>query len=246
MIKLLSLFLLLAFLHSSRADVLIVADEFPAMEVIAAKLKGEENIQSTLVWQTNLPPSLASFQAVIVYIHKDLSPKAERAFIDYAEGGGRLVLLHHSISSGKRKNKDWFNFLGIKLLETAVENGGYKWIEGVTWSVVNLNPDHFITTHKVAYPEKISYRGQQFPGFTLQESEVYLNHTHTQPRAATLLGFNYKDKDGHTWMQNTAGWTRQTGKGWMVYLMPGHTKHDFETSAYGQIVVNAVIWKPAK
>ena len=29
---------------------------------------------------------------------------AEKTFIQYAESGGKLVLLHHSISSGKRPN----------------------------------------------------------------------------------------------------------------------------------------------
>src|SRR4029077_14960833 len=84
-------------------QVLIVPDEFPAMEHVAAKLKSEENISSKLVWQTNLPPDLSPFPAVIVYIHKDLKPAAEKAFIEYTEAGGKLIVLHHSISSGKRK-----------------------------------------------------------------------------------------------------------------------------------------------
>src|SRR3954466_1633700 len=90
------------------ADVLIVADEFPAMEVVAAKLKSEEHINSKLISQTNLPASLAPFQAVLVYIHRELSEQAENAFIDYTKAGGKLVVLHHSISSGKRKNPHWF------------------------------------------------------------------------------------------------------------------------------------------
>ena len=106
-------------------QVLIVPDEFPAMEHIAAKLKSEENISSKLVWQTNLPPDLSLFPAVIVYIHKDLKPAAEKAFIEYTQAGGKLVVLHHSISSGKRKNKDWFNFLGVTLPEADVDTGGY-------------------------------------------------------------------------------------------------------------------------
>src|ERR1043166_2232722 len=92
------------------ADVLIVADEFPVMQSLAAKLKSEERISSTVVAQTNLPANLASFDAVLVYIHMGLSEKAEDAFINYAKGGGKLVLLHHSISSGKRKNARWFPF----------------------------------------------------------------------------------------------------------------------------------------
>src|SRR5258708_21749790 len=125
---------------TGQAAVLIVADEFPAMETLAAKLKAEEHVDSKLVWQTNLPPNLASFDPVVVYIHRDLTEAAEEAFINYTESGGKLVLLHHSISSGKRKNPHWFTFLGVALPEGDVTKGGYKWIEGITMDMVNLNP----------------------------------------------------------------------------------------------------------
>ena len=236
---------------AARSEVLIVADEFPAMQVIAAKLKAGEGIESKLVWQTNLPPALGGFQAVIVYIHKDLSPKAENAFIDYAEGGGKLVVLHHSISSGKRKNARWFSFLGVELPEGDLDKGGYKWIEGITWTLVDIAPLQFIMTNKVDYPEHIAYvsahgtnRSKTLPGFTLEKSEVYLNHIDSAPRIA-LMGLKYVDaKTGVTYMQDTSGWLEAKGKGVVIYLMPGHTQRDFENPAYGRIVLNAVIYKP--
>ena len=89
---------------SAWADVLIVADEFPVMQALASRLKSEENINSQVISQKELPSSLGQFEAVVLYIHGALGPKAEDAFIEYANGGGKLVLLHHSISSGKRKN----------------------------------------------------------------------------------------------------------------------------------------------
>src|SRR5690349_20965650 len=90
---------------SARADVLIVADEFPAMQVVAEQLKSVEHRKSQVIAQGHLP-ALEPFEAVVVYIHKGLDAAAEHAFIGYARGGGRLVLLHHSISSGKRQNRD--------------------------------------------------------------------------------------------------------------------------------------------
>ena len=36
------------------------------------------------------------------------------------------------------------------------------------------------------------------------------------------------------------GWLRPAGKGWVIYLMPGHTVHDFENPIYGRIVLNAI------
>ncbi len=238
-------------ISNANAEVLIVADEFPAMETLAAKLKAEEHIDSKLVAQTNLPASLSPFEAIIVYIHRDLSERAEDAFIDFARSGGKLVVLHHSISSGKRKNPHWFSFLGVSLPEGDVTQGGYKWIEGITWQQVNLNPNHFIMTNKVTYPERVAFASPSapvqdgtLPGFTLEESEVYLNHVHTEPHTL-LMGLKYTDqKSGKTYMQERSGWVKSAGKGWVIYLMPGHTKKDFENPAYGRIVLNAIVWKP--
>jgi len=229
--------------------VLIVADEIPAMEVLAAKLKAGAGVESQIVTQENMPAKLDSFPVVLVYIHERIGEPAERAFIEYAEGGGRLILLHHSISSGKRRNKFWFPFLKIALPETPFEQGGYRWIEGVTLEVVNLAPQEFITSHKVAYPLRVAYRStesaeQQRAGFHLEDTEVYLNHVFHGPRTL-LLGFKYTDaKTGTTCMQDRAGWYMKAGRGLVMYFMPGHTVHEFENPVYAQILVNAVTFKP--
>lgn len=231
-------------------DILIVADEFPAMEVLAENLKTEEHINSKLISQKELPENLATFEAVVVYIHKDLSENAENAFIAYALGGGKLVLLHHSVSSGKRKNAHWFSFLGVSLPEGDVAHGGYKWIEGVSLDLVNLNPNHFIMTNKVTYPEHVAYLGPNpslphgsLPGFKLNESEVYLNHVLDGNRTL-LMGLKFTDeKSGTAYMQAHAGWIKSAGKGTVIYLMPGHTKRDFENPTYSRIVLNAFIYK---
>jgi hypothetical protein len=233
-------------------EVLIVADEFPAMEHVAAQLKAQENFASRIAWQTNLPPELSQFSAVLVYIHGRLNEPAEMAFIAYTQAGGKLVVLHHSISSGKRKNQQWFSFLGVSLPEGNVDGGGYKWIEGITQQLVNLAPDHFITTHKVSYPGKLAFKAdtdameRTLPGFTLKESEVYLNHVLTADQTRTrLLGLKYTDKDSRkTCMQSHAGWVKRSGKGWIVYLQPGHDLHDLTHPTFERILLNAVVWKP--
>src|SRR6185436_6905189 len=142
------------------------------MQSLAAKLDREEHLKSTVVGQTNMPANLAGFSAVVVYIHRDLSEQAEDAFIEYAKNGGRLVVLHHSISSGKRKNTRWFPFLGVALPEGDLAAGGYKWIEPATWQLVALNTNHFIMTNHVKYPEHIAMTNSAaLPGFTLTNSE---------------------------------------------------------------------------
>jgi hypothetical protein len=252
-----SLLLLLASLAGvtpvSAADVLIVADEFPAMHFLAEKLKSEENLATLVVAQDNLPAELKSFRAVVVYIHGELKPPTEESLIRYTRAGGRLVLLHHSISSGKRKNRDWFPFLGIDLPTGDVTAGGYKWIEPATLDLVNLAPDHFITTHHVDYPTRIAFRlpdepnpPADRPAFTLTESEVYLNHTFTRPRTV-LLGFRFVDHQNadKVYQQNTAGWLMPAGQGLVIYLKPGHSQRDFENPTFLRIVLNAVIFPAA-
>jgi hypothetical protein len=235
--------------HCALADVLIVADEFPAMQVLAEKLKSEENISSKVIAQKDLPEKLANFGAVAVYIHKDLTESAENAFIAYALGGGKLILLHHSISSGKRKNAHWFSFLGVSLPEGDVNHGGYKWIEGVSFDLVNLNPNHFIMTNKITYPERVGFMSTNPPirssvaGFKLNDSEVYLNHV-LDPSRTLLMGLKFIDDSGTPFMQSHAGWIKSAGKGAIIYLMPGHTKRDFENPTYSRIVLNAFIYKP--
>jgi hypothetical protein len=228
-------------------SVLIVADERPAMEVLAARLRSAAQVETRIVEPSNLPPSLAGFKAVFVYIHGNLAEPAERAFIDYTQAGGKLVTLHHSISSGKRKNKYWFEFLGIELPTGDVAQGGYKWTEPATLEIVNLAPGHFVTTHQVPYPTRLPYRREgtsgeppALPGFALPDSEVYLNHTFTRPRTV-LLGFKYRDpQSGVVYMQDRAGWHLPAGKGEIFYFKPGHSTKDFENPAYAQILANTL------
>lgn len=224
--------------------VLIVADEAPVMQVLAARLKPAT--ESRIVTQQQMPAELAAYPAVIVYIHGDITEPAEKAFIAYAEGGGKLILLHHSISSGKRPNKYWLPFLGVRLPEGDVGSGGYTYVEGVTMEVVNLAPGNYVSSHAVNYPSRVEYRGSERPSLTLSGSEAYLNHVLTGPRTV-LLGLKYTDpKTGKVWTEDTAGWYKKAGAGWVFYFMPGHSAADFENPAYSQIVLNAVTFNPGR
>ena len=227
--------------------VLIVADEFPAMEVLAAKLKAAEGIDSKIVKQTEIPADLAQFRAMVVYIHGDIKDPAEKTFINFARNGGRLILLHHSISSGKRRNQYWTPFVGVELPYGEFETGGYRWIDPVKLDIVNLAPEHYVTTHKIEYGLKFLYsrsdikgREKQYDGFHLEETEVYLNHVFLEPHQI-LLGLKYKDENtGKTFMQDRAGWYKRAGKGHLFYFMEGHSVKEFQNPVYSQMVVNAV------
>ncbi|WP_338869072.1 ThuA domain-containing protein [Spirosoma sp. SC4-14] len=230
-------------------DVLIVADEIPAMEVLAKGIQQQEGLTSKIVTQADMPATLANFRAVVVYIHKDLDSIPERAFIRYAQNGGKLICLHHSISSAKRKNKEWFSFLGIDLPKKDVMEGGYKYVGDIDMAVVNLAPQHFITSHKITYASTIAYTregGQkegQFPGFVLQKTEGFLNHQLLSPRTI-LLGYKFTDAAGKVWMQDRSAWCMPEGKGWLFYSQPGHAVSDFENPTYTQLIANAILYKP--
>ncbi|MDE3199183.1 MAG: ThuA domain-containing protein [Acidobacteriota bacterium] len=195
------------------ADNLIVCDEVPAMRNLSAQIETRLHETSEITQQDKLPERLAGYKNVIVYIHGALTEAAETRFIDYAKNGGKLVLLHHTISSGKRKNRYWFAFLGVTLPES------YKYIDDATWDVTPLDGG---------------------TPFTMHETEIYLNHELDSNRTL-LLGLKYKDpKTGEVFEQKTAGWVMKTGKGTVYYFMPGHKATDFEYEPYVGVLMKAI------
>jgi hypothetical protein len=218
-------------------DVLIVADEIPAMEVLAKQFQSRAKISSKIVRQTEMPDSLKAFKTVVVYIHKDINEGPEHAFLDYLNGGGKLMLVHHSISSGKRKNKDWLPAFEITLPTSKFDEGGYAYFEPATFDVINLAKGNFVTTHDVVYTKKVD----GLEAFTASDTEIYLNHQFDGPRTR-LLGLKWTDpKSGRTYTQDTVGWQKKVGKGLAYYFMVGHKAADFDIPTYAQILTNALV-----
>jgi hypothetical protein len=238
---------------------LVVMDEREQMETLARYLKEKGPVETTIADQKSMPADWSRFDAVIAYIHGPLLESSERKIIDYTRGGGRYVCLHHSISSGKAKNRDYFDFLGVRLegteqaREAAPVGGHYAWREGIDLTVVNLNPDHYIVRNGVSWPDTTAYRPSdspsaehEYPALTLRHAEAYMNVEFTDGRAKTvLLGFKYlDDRNGALYMQDREGWLKPAGKGWVVYLQMGHSTHEFEQPPVAQMVLNAVTWRP--
>jgi type 1 glutamine amidotransferase len=225
--------------------VLIVADEFHAMQVLAANLEKDSGVQTRIIGQTEIPPSMASYRAVMVYLHGELSSAAEHKLIQYANDGGDLIVLHHTISSRKRENKDWFNFLHIELPSRPFADGGYAYFDPVTYQVVNLAEGSplmkgvtFDAT--VACTDPATGKEQKVPGTTFTDTEVYVNHVLSAPRTL-LLVIKYTDpKTNKVYIQGTAGWQLPTGKGVVFYFMMGHRTEDFENPSYRRLLHNAV------
>jgi hypothetical protein len=228
--------------RAAEVPILIAADEVPAMEVLAKQLADRVHAKATIINSKKdaLPADLAPFRAVLVYIHGGLAEPMEKAFLAYAEAGGNLILLHHTISSGKRKNAHWLPATGVTLPEGEFADGGYKYIDDANWDLVNLAPKHPILKG-VRFPKTVVWKdGKKLPALPLDETEIYLNHVLEGPRTL-LLGLRFEDpKTGKLFLQESAAWVKPFGRGQLSYFMPGHKKTDFDRPDYAQMIANAI------
>jgi hypothetical protein len=237
--------------------VLIVMDERAQMEVLARYFSERAKIESVIVDQKSLPEDWSGYLAIIGYVHGKLEEKTELKIIDYTKSGGRFVCLHHMISSGKSKNKYYFDFLGvhmdgIDLARQPAEPGGhYAWREGIRQTIVNVNPKHYITANGVQWPERTVFAPagsalaeKEYPALTLEESEVYMNVNFSDGKEKTiLLGYKYlDDRNQILHQQLTSGWLKPSGNGWIIYLQVGHSAHEYENAAVAQMALNAITW----
>ncbi len=234
-------------------DVLIIQDELPQMKVLAGFLQEKGNLSVTVRDQASLPQDLSAYRAVLLFVHKDLQETTERAIIDYTQKGGRLICLHHSISRVKAANKFYFDFLGVRLDQGPMAAGGYAY-KASGWSLVNLNPRHYVTNFQVDWTETTAYTPSDspsvegtYPSIRLaDDSEVFVNHKFTDGREKTVLcGLVYHDKEtSRTYMQDRGAWIKPQGKGTIVYFMPGHAASDYQRSGISQMILNAIRWTP--
>ena len=234
--------------------VIIVQDEIPQMEVLAKFLREKGKLSIAVTDQRSFPEDLSVYDAVIVFIHGNLEENTEKSIINYTKNGGKLICLHHSISSKKAQNKFYFDFLGMRLDKGPMEKGGYKWKQS-SWSLVNLNSKHFITNSDVNWDEKVNYTPSDYPSSKRaypcinlkHDSEVFINHKFTDGREKVVLcGIVYHDTENNkTYMQDRGAWIKRQGKGTIVYFMPGHIASDYENSNISQMILNAIRW-PAK
>lgn len=234
-------------------EVLIIQDELPQMKVLAGFLQEKGDLSVTIRDQASLPKDLSAYRAVLVFIHKDLQETTETAIIDYTQKGGRLICLHHSISRAKAANKFYFGFLGVRLDQGPMAAGGYAY-KASGWSLVNLNPHHYITSFQVDWGQTTAYTPSDspsvegtYPSIRLaDDSEVFINHKFTDGREKIVLcGLVYHDREtNRTYMQDRGAWIKQQGKGIIIYFMPGHAPSDYQKDGISQIILNAIRWTP--
>jgi hypothetical protein len=236
-----------------RAEVLIIQDELPQMKVLASFLREEGGLSVTIRDQASLPGDWSAYRAVVVFIHRNLQETTEKAILDYTRKGGRLICLHHSISRAKAANRFYFDFLGVRLDQGPMPAGGYAY-KASGWSLVNLNPRHYITRFHVDWGAPAAYTPSDapsvegtYPSLRLAaDSEVFINHKFTDGREKTVLcGLVYRDPEtNRTYMQDRGAWIKAQGRGTIIYFMPGHAVSDYQERGITQMILNAIRWTP--
>ena len=235
--------------------VLFVADEWKQLAPLIAFLQAEGGATVEMSDQKDLPEGLAPYHAVFMYIHGPMTPETERALVRYATIGGRLVVLHHGMASARAKNPEWLKMAGIAILPRDDPKTPWRVVAPVTHTLVNLRPDHYITSHNVKYDRKVKYQSPdaagpagEFPAFDLPDTEVFLNQQFTDGSEKTVLfGSTCADpQTGAAIMQDRGGWYKPVGRGWLFYLQPGHAESDFRNHSYCQIILNCLTWRPEK
>ena len=238
----------LLFISCTQKKILIIADEWPQMDVMAAMLEkyGDYSIENAEQDQINF--DLSMFDFVFMYVHKPLLRDTEKAFINYTKGGGSLIVLHHGIASAKMENPAWLGFLGIELFPR--DHPEFPWgvIGQTTHTMVNLYPGHFITSNGIKYDKTIPFHSEydtvfhgEYLAFDLPDTEIFLNQRIINDEVNVLFGF--KNEDGSR-MQPTSGWFKQSGKGSIYYYQAGHSAADFENPNFIRILLNTLEWKP--
>jgi len=245
--------------HGEQANgagrVLIVCDERAQMEALARFLRQEGKLEVEIVDQENFPAQPSGYRAIVDFVHKPFSDRVEQALITFTENGGRVISIHHSISSSKRLNKYWLGFCGMTLPPKPRDQGGWHVIGNTTAVLVSLRPDHYVTSHNVKYPKTTVYESSEvlkaernLPALEFPRSEVFLGQQiHDMGEKEMLFGLKCVDpKTSQTVMIDRGGWYQRKGRGWHFYFQIGHGTGDFLNPAYCQILLNAISWQPPK
>ena len=228
--------------------ILIVADEWPQMLTLSQIINESGEYKIDTVGQERMQSDLSEYKFVFMYVHKVLLENTETALINYANQGGKLIVLHHGIASAKLNNPAWLEFVGITL-KLPGEEYGWKVLQNTTHTMVNLAPGHFITTNNIKYSKNIYFSSDysntlkgEFQAFDLPDTEIFLNQRFTDLTKKKILYGFYSGETNI--MQPTSGWYQKTGKGWLFYYQAGHQIADFQNPNFKQILINTLEWNP--
>jgi type 1 glutamine amidotransferase len=159
---------------------------------------------------------------VLLYYGGPKSDEAsDRAIEKFVDAGGGVVALHHASAVG---SKSWTQLLGARF-------AGHPPITELT--VLIADDKHPITAG--------------LKEFKITDEPYKHNLTNVQRHVVARFKDRPNDKDPKAAMANLdIVWTREVGKGRVVYCALGHGKAAWENPAWQKLVVQAICWAAGK
>jgi type 1 glutamine amidotransferase len=143
----------------------------------------------------------------------------DRAVEKFVEDGGGVVALHHASAGG---SKEWIRLIGGRFAGHIA--GTHK------LNVVIADDKHPITKGVEA--------------FTIEDEEY--KHTFPDVERHILLKFKERPEKSDQKANMDVMWTREVGKGKVVYTCLGHGKEAWESPAWQKLVLQSICWSAGK
>jgi type 1 glutamine amidotransferase len=144
---------------------------------------------------------------------------ADRAIEKFVEEGGGVVALHHASAGG---SKEWIRLIGGRFA------------------------GHIAGTHKlnvlIADDKHPITKGVQ--PFTIEDEEY--KHSFPDVERHVLLKFKERPEKSDQKANMDVMWTRDVGKGHVVYTSLGHGKEAWESPAWQKLVLQSICWSAGK
>jgi type 1 glutamine amidotransferase len=143
----------------------------------------------------------------------------DRAIEKFVEEGGGVVALHHASAGG---SKEWIRLIGGRFAGHIA--GTHK------LNVIIADDKHAIT------------KGVQ--PFTIEDEEY--KHSFPDVERHVLLKFKERPEKSDQKANMDVMWTRDVGKGKVVYTCLGHGKEAWESPAWQKLVLQSICWSAGK
>jgi type 1 glutamine amidotransferase len=161
----------------------------------------------------------ADYDVLLFYGGPQANELQERALEKFVEDGGGLVALHHASANN---SKAWIRLIGGKFAGHIP--GTHK------LNVVIVDPKHPVTAG--------------VEPFSIIDEEYKHNLADVQ---RTVLGrFRERPEKSDPKANMDIIWTREIGKGRVVYNALGHGKEAWENPAWQKLTVQAILWTAGK
>lgn len=226
------------------------AAEFPRRAM--AKVFADLNMPAIFIEDVAFftPENLANFDIVVNSGSVDqITPAEETAVLDFVQNGGSFLGLHNA-SAGGAVGGDWEKLIGGRFIKhpppymmrvRATEAGRkHPIMRGVeTFDVVDEH--HFVTYLFETAPPGSGPPGRFQTSFWTSAPSVLFSSESIDNTVDPELS-QYRDfaKNGVT--QIIGGWSREIGKGRMVFMAPGHMNEVMQHPMMQKLYRNSMNW----